>query len=268
MHHPFPLRYLCVVYLRIPLRLATIAHKVAQDGNKFLVVQLSGLSWKFSPEGCPTRLFHLPLTADLSWYAAPSEVIHQDYPTVHFQVIYSPFYTRCWHLCRISPLTTDIDECLSVHACQHNQRCVNTVGSYVCQRLISCPPGYQINNDICEGTAHFIGIKSRSHRVGKCAVNTSIVNTRAHNGRKAHCWAPQSCLPPWRAGRTNLITSLRYSSLLWVCNVSFDAESRGNNQEFHTRELLTCCCSSLLEFGCPILRCNRKPNTGHCVLAN
>uniref|UniRef100_A0A3Q0QZ31 Fibulin 2 n=1 Tax=Amphilophus citrinellus TaxID=61819 RepID=A0A3Q0QZ31_AMPCI len=44
----------------------------------------------------------------------------------------------------------DINECLSAHACQLNERCVNTAGSYACQRLIDCPPGYQINNDICE----------------------------------------------------------------------------------------------------------------------
>nr|XP_046253005.1 fibulin-2-like isoform X2 [Scatophagus argus] len=44
----------------------------------------------------------------------------------------------------------DINECLSGRACQLNERCVNTAGSYVCQRLITCPPGYQINNDICE----------------------------------------------------------------------------------------------------------------------
>lgn len=44
----------------------------------------------------------------------------------------------------------DIDECLSAHGCQLNERCVNTRGSYVCERLITCPPGYQISNDICE----------------------------------------------------------------------------------------------------------------------
>uniref|UniRef100_A0A3P9NVH8 Fibulin 2 n=1 Tax=Poecilia reticulata TaxID=8081 RepID=A0A3P9NVH8_POERE len=44
----------------------------------------------------------------------------------------------------------DVDECLSAHGCQLNERCVNTRGSYVCQRLITCPPGYQISNDVCE----------------------------------------------------------------------------------------------------------------------
>ncbi|KAM9341906.1 fibulin-2-like isoform 2-T2 [Pholidichthys leucotaenia] len=40
----------------------------------------------------------------------------------------------------------DIDECLSAHTCQLNERCVNTAGSYVCRRPITCPPGYQIND--------------------------------------------------------------------------------------------------------------------------
>ncbi|XP_061698467.1 fibulin-2 [Syngnathoides biaculeatus] len=44
----------------------------------------------------------------------------------------------------------DIDECMSVHGCQLNERCINTAGSYVCQRLITCPPGYQINGDFCK----------------------------------------------------------------------------------------------------------------------
>lgn len=111
------------------------------------------------------------------------------------------FSTRRWHF---SPVT-DVNECLSAHACQLNQRCVNTVGSYVCQRLISCPPGYQINNDICEGTARFIGIKvAPAH--SKCAACTSVVNMHVHNGRKAHCLVTQSILPPQRTG------------IAWLCS--------------------------------------------------
>ncbi|XP_012726848.2 fibulin-2 isoform X2 [Fundulus heteroclitus] len=44
----------------------------------------------------------------------------------------------------------DVDECLSAHGCQFNERCVNTRGSYICQRLITCPTGYQISNGVCE----------------------------------------------------------------------------------------------------------------------
>lgn len=99
------------------------------------------------------------------------------------------FSTRCQHLCHFS-LWIDVNECLSGRVCKLNQLCVNTVGSYVCQRLIICPPGYQISNDICEGTAHFIGIEVASAR-SECAARMSIVNMRAHNGRKAHCLVTQ-----------------------------------------------------------------------------
>uniref|UniRef100_A0A4W5QKQ2 Fibulin 2 n=1 Tax=Hucho hucho TaxID=62062 RepID=A0A4W5QKQ2_9TELE len=45
----------------------------------------------------------------------------------------------------------DINECLmSTRTCQMNERCVNTAGSFVCQRQITCSLGYQINNDVCE----------------------------------------------------------------------------------------------------------------------
>uniref|UniRef100_A0A8C7T1G8 Fibulin 2 n=1 Tax=Oncorhynchus mykiss TaxID=8022 RepID=A0A8C7T1G8_ONCMY len=45
----------------------------------------------------------------------------------------------------------DINECLmSTHTCQMNEHCVNTAGSFVCRRQITCPLGYQISNDVCE----------------------------------------------------------------------------------------------------------------------
>uniref|UniRef100_A0A4W6ENU1 Fibulin 2 n=1 Tax=Lates calcarifer TaxID=8187 RepID=A0A4W6ENU1_LATCA len=65
----------------------------------------------------------------------------------------------------------DINECLSMHACQLNERCVNTVGSYGCQRLITCPPGYQINNDICEDINECV---QGSHN---CGLGFECVNT-------------------------------------------------------------------------------------------
>ncbi|XP_062283921.1 fibulin-2-like [Scomber scombrus] len=65
----------------------------------------------------------------------------------------------------------DINECLSAHACQLNERCVNTAGSYICQRLISCPPGYQINSDICEDINE---CEQGSHN---CGLGFDCVNT-------------------------------------------------------------------------------------------
>ncbi|KAF3697073.1 Fibulin-2 [Channa argus] len=52
-----------------------------------------------------------------------------------------------------------------------NERCVNTAGSYTCQRVITCPPGYQINNDICEDINECL---QRSHN---CGLGFECVNT-------------------------------------------------------------------------------------------
>uniref|UniRef100_A0A3B5B6M5 Fibulin-2-like n=1 Tax=Stegastes partitus TaxID=144197 RepID=A0A3B5B6M5_9TELE len=65
----------------------------------------------------------------------------------------------------------DINECLSARACQVNERCMNTAGSYVCQRLITCPPGYQINNDLCEDINECV---QGSHN---CGAGFQCVNT-------------------------------------------------------------------------------------------
>ncbi|XP_070825561.1 fibulin-2-like [Chaetodon trifascialis] len=65
----------------------------------------------------------------------------------------------------------DANECLSAHTCQLNERCVNTAGSYVCQRLITCPPGHQINNDICEDINECV---QQSHN---CGLGFECVNT-------------------------------------------------------------------------------------------
>ncbi|XP_041655952.1 fibulin-2-like isoform X2 [Cheilinus undulatus] len=65
----------------------------------------------------------------------------------------------------------DINECLSAHVCQPNERCMNTAGSYICQRLITCPPGHQINNDICEDINECV---QQSHN---CGPGFDCVNT-------------------------------------------------------------------------------------------
>ncbi|XP_032377048.1 fibulin-2 isoform X1 [Etheostoma spectabile] len=65
----------------------------------------------------------------------------------------------------------DINECLSTSACQLNERCVNTAGNYICQRLITCPPGYQISNDICEDINECV---QQSHN---CGFGFECVNT-------------------------------------------------------------------------------------------
>ncbi|KAK9514879.1 hypothetical protein VZT92_025562 [Zoarces viviparus] len=65
----------------------------------------------------------------------------------------------------------DVNECLSGNVCQLGERCVNTAGSYICQRPITCPPGYQINNGICEDINECV---QRSHN---CGMGFECVNT-------------------------------------------------------------------------------------------
>ncbi|KAM3618612.1 uncharacterized protein V6R79_022486 [Siganus canaliculatus] len=65
----------------------------------------------------------------------------------------------------------DVNECLSPRACELNERCMNTAGSYVCQRLITCPPGHQINNDVCED------INECVQQTHNCGFGFECVNT-------------------------------------------------------------------------------------------
>lgn len=65
----------------------------------------------------------------------------------------------------------DINECLSSRVCQLNERCVNTAGSYICQRVITCPVGYHIDNDMCEDINECV---QRSHN---CGPDYDCVNT-------------------------------------------------------------------------------------------
>lgn len=46
----------------------------------------------------------------------------------------------------------DVNECVTnTHTCQPHERCVNTVGAFMCERQISCSSGYQLRNGVCEG---------------------------------------------------------------------------------------------------------------------
>ncbi|KAM9364884.1 fibulin-2 [Pholidichthys leucotaenia] len=45
----------------------------------------------------------------------------------------------------------DVDECMTnTHSCRPSERCVNTVGSFVCELQVACPAGYQLRNALCE----------------------------------------------------------------------------------------------------------------------
>ncbi len=132
--------------------------------------------------------------------SALSKPIHPAFSAVHFY-LFSFFTLTLLSFIPFFP-HPDINECLSARACQLNERCVNTAGSYICQRLITCPLGYQINNDICEGTPHLISIKVFASTYSEYAVKTSrraFVLLHVHNVGKAHCSCKQSLLPPMRA---------------------------------------------------------------------
>ncbi|XP_061779613.1 fibulin-2 [Nerophis lumbriciformis] len=65
----------------------------------------------------------------------------------------------------------DIDECTRAHGCQLNERCVNTAGSYVCQRMLTCPPGYNMDRHLCQDIDE---CKDGSH---DCRSEAECVNT-------------------------------------------------------------------------------------------
>ncbi|XP_041837668.1 fibulin-2 isoform X2 [Melanotaenia boesemani] len=45
----------------------------------------------------------------------------------------------------------DVDECGSnTHSCRPGERCVNTMGLFVCERQVACPAGYQLNGGVCQ----------------------------------------------------------------------------------------------------------------------
>lgn len=173
-----------------------VTQRAAQYCEKFLIV------WMLYPVALPvislprgkglTCLLNLLLVfLYFSFYislSALSETIHPKSSIEHYL---TSLYFTLTHLSYILSffLIPDVNECLSARACQFNERCVNTAGSYVCQRLITCPPGHQINNDICEGTPHLISITAFTS-TPQYVVNTSrraFVLLHAHNVGKAHC---------------------------------------------------------------------------------
>lgn len=56
----------------------------------------------------------------------------------------------------------DINECLlGSHHCRPGERCINTLGSYRCQREVSCGTGYELtDSNNCNG--HLTNITSTS----------------------------------------------------------------------------------------------------------
>ncbi|XP_073682061.1 fibulin-2 isoform X2 [Garra rufa] len=58
----------------------------------------------------------------------------------------------------------DVNECVTnSHTCQADERCVNEIGGFVCERQISCSSGYQLRNGVCEDIDECV---MRTHNCG------------------------------------------------------------------------------------------------------
>lgn len=74
--------------------------------------------------------------------------------------------TSAGHTCE------DVDECVTgTHRCGRGQRCVNTLGSFVCEQRAACPAGHQLTDGVCEDMDECL--------LGRhdCASNTVCENT-------------------------------------------------------------------------------------------
>ncbi|KAM5148002.1 fibulin-2 [Mantella aurantiaca] len=90
---------------------------------------------------------------------------------------------------KISPKTEptakpdkDVDECaLNTHTCANNERCVNTVGSFVCVPEMMCQPGFLLEEGVCQDVNE-CAASSTPCKPGFTCVNTlgSYVCQRKH----------------------------------------------------------------------------------------
>lgn len=95
--------------------------------------------------------------ATVCW--AAKEAFHSHHFAVLFVWLrlrkYVPRYLEgalCWVIYAFLFWSPDLNECVTnTHTCQPNERCVNTVGAFMCERQISCSSGYQLRNGVCEG---------------------------------------------------------------------------------------------------------------------
>ncbi|CAB1457274.1 unnamed protein product, partial [Pleuronectes platessa] len=79
------------------------------------------------------------------------------------------------HMCE------DVDECVTnTHSCRPSERCVNTVGSFVCELQVTCPAGYQLRNGVCEDIDECV---QRTHNCGTGFVCDNTVGSFLCNAK-------------------------------------------------------------------------------------
>ncbi|KAJ0036930.1 hypothetical protein NQD34_005607, partial [Periophthalmus magnuspinnatus] len=105
----------------------------------------------------------------------------------------------------------DINECLSAQVCQLNERCVNTAGSFICQRRITCPAGYDIINDMCED------INECVQGVHGCGPEFDCVNTMG----SFRCNPKPQCAPGFSKDPQGNCADVDECSLSQPCGPSF-----------------------------------------------
>lgn len=85
--------------------------------------------------------------------------------------------------------SSDVNECLTgVHTCVFGQVCINTDGSFRCQREISCGTGYELRDDnTCQGS----GKPLQRSFTRPAAPRSRPASPRRH--RRVHPRDPQLC---------------------------------------------------------------------------
>uniref|UniRef100_A0A3P8R8R8 Fibulin 2 n=1 Tax=Astatotilapia calliptera TaxID=8154 RepID=A0A3P8R8R8_ASTCA len=108
----------------------------------------------------------------------------------------------------------DVDECVTgAHSCKPSQRCVNTVGSFVCELQVTCPAGYQLRNSLCEDIDE---CTMRTHNCGMGLVCENTVGSFLCNPK-------QKCISGFtQDSHGNCIDINECSSLTEPCSSGFN----------------------------------------------
>ncbi|XP_056129358.1 fibulin-2 [Lampris incognitus] len=108
----------------------------------------------------------------------------------------------------------DVNECVTnTHSCRPDERCVNTVGSFVCEQHVTCPPGYQLRGGVCDDIDECVV------RSGNCGIGFECENTEG----SFLCKPKQNCLTGFtQDSHGNCIDINECSSLSEPCRSGFN----------------------------------------------